>query len=338
MKLYCGIDLHCNNAYVTILDERDRVVWQGRLPNDLERIVSALAPHRESIVGVALESTYNWYWLADGLIDVGFRVHLANTNAAQQYNGLKHVDDRSDARWLAHLLRLGLLPEGYLYPRRQRGLRDLLRKRARLVSQRTANLLSLHGIVLRHTGQRINARSLYGMDLAPVLEPLNDPAIGLSVDCTRRVVECLDDQIRQLESEVLRRLRPDARFPLLKSIAGVGDILAPMILLETGPIERFATAGNYVSYCRMVKGQRLSNARVKGKTNAKNGNPHLAWAWMEAANFAIRFYKPIRRYNERKQARTHRVVALKTVAHKLARAGYYVLRDRVPFQLQLAFG
>ncbi len=217
-------------------------------------------------------------------------------------------------------------------------MRDLLRKRGRLVSQRTANLLSLHGTVLRTTGQRLTGRALWKMDSSQLLEQLGDANVGLSVDCTRRILECLDEEVHRLEREVLNQVRPDPRFPLLKSIAGVGDILAPTILLETGPIERFASAGRYVSYCRMVKGQRLSNSKVKGKTNTKNGNCHLAWAWLEAATFAIRYHKPIRRFYERKKARTHRVVALKTVAHKLARAGYHVLRDGSPFQVSLAFG
>ena len=115
-------------------------------------------------------------------------------------------------------------------------------------------------------------------------------------------------------------------------------MLAPTIRLETGEIGRFASAGHYVSYCRSVGSRHSSNGKSKGKGNRKNGNPYLAWAWVEAAHFAVRYHAPVRRFYERKQARTHRVVALKAVAHKLARAGYYVMRDRVAFQIGLAFG
>jgi transposase len=160
----------------------------------------------------------------------------------------------------------------------------------------------------------------------------------LAMDSTRRVLECFDGEIQRLEQEVRRQLKPDPLLRLLKTVAGVGDVLAPTIRLETGEIGRFASAGKYASYCRSVGSQHLSNGKSKGKGNRKNGNPYLAWAYVEAAHFAIRYHKPVRRFYERKQARTHRVVALKAVAHKLARASYYVMRDQLPFKIELAFG
>ena len=338
MRLYCGIDLHSNNCYVVVLDEQDRVVYRGRLRNDLRLILQELAPFREQLVGIAVESTFNWYWLVDGLMEAGYRLHLANPNAMQQYDGLKFTDDRSDAKWLAHMLRIGVLPEGYIYPRQQRALRDLLRKRGRLVQQRTANLLSLQNLVHRNTGQRLNGRALRAVEFAELDPQHPDTNRILSMESTRRVVEFIDVEVKQLEQEVRRQLKPDPLLRLVMTVAGVGKVLAPMICLETGEIGRFASAGNYVSYCRAVGSQRLSNSKSKGKGNRKNGNPYLAWAYIEAAHFAIRYHQPVRRFYERKQARTHRVVALKAVSHKLARASYYVMRDQVPFEIGLAFG
>jgi transposase len=160
MPLYCGIDLHSTNSFVAVADEQDQVVLGKRLPNRLEVILRELEPVREEVAGLAVESTFNWYWLVDGLMDAGFQVHLVNTFAAQQYAGLKYSDDRSDARWLAHLLRLGVLPEGYICPREDRAVRDLLRQRCRLVRQRTANRLSLQNLFVRHTGQLIKGNAL----------------------------------------------------------------------------------------------------------------------------------------------------------------------------------
>ena len=111
-KLYCGIDLHSNNSVVVLSDEKDKVIYQKRLSNDLKEILNALSKYREQINGIVIESTYNWYWLADGLQEEGYAVHLANTAAIQQYSGLKHTNDQSDARWLAHMLRLGILEKG----------------------------------------------------------------------------------------------------------------------------------------------------------------------------------------------------------------------------------
>jgi transposase len=337
MRLYCGIDLHHDNSYLVVIDDQEHVVFCGRLRNELSVILEILSTYRQDLVGVVVESTFNWYWLVDGLQAAGYKVHLANPTAMQQYSGLKHADDRSDARWLAHMLRLGILPTGYIYPREQRALRDLLRKRSRLVQQRTANLLSLQGLVRRNTGQRLNVQALRTVKLAE-LEPRQDANRTLALESTKQVVACFDEQIQLLEREIQRQLKPDPLYRLAKTLAGVGPILAPTILLETGSIQRFAAAGNYVSYCRCVGSEHRTNTKVKGRGNRKNGNPYLAWAYLEAATYAIRYHRPIRRFYERKKSRTHRVVALKAVAHKLARAGYYVLRDQVPFEIDRAFG
>jgi transposase len=120
MKLYGAIDLHSTNNVTVVINEQDQVVYQKRLPNDLSLITQQLSTYRRSLEGIVVESTYNWYWLVDGLMEKGYRLHLANTAAIQQYNGLKYTDDHSDARWLAHLLRLGVLPEGYIYPKEER--------------------------------------------------------------------------------------------------------------------------------------------------------------------------------------------------------------------------
>ncbi len=128
MRHYVGIDLHCNNNFLVLIDEVDRIVFRQRRANDLQGVLRALESYRESIVGIAVESTFNWYWLVDGLMEAGYERHRVNTAAVKQYEGLKYQDDQSDARWLAHLLRLGLLPTGYIYPREDRPLRDLLPK------------------------------------------------------------------------------------------------------------------------------------------------------------------------------------------------------------------
>jgi len=121
MALYAGIDLHANNSVVVVSDEEDRILDQKRLRNELGEILPVFAPYRDTLQGVVVESTYNWYWLVDGLMATGYRVHLANTTAIEQYKGLKHTEDQSDTRWLAHLLRLGIFPEGYIYPKRAGG-------------------------------------------------------------------------------------------------------------------------------------------------------------------------------------------------------------------------
>ena len=147
-----------------------------------------------------------------------------------------------------------------------------------------------------------------------------------------------DEQVQILEQTVTQRVKLRSQFSFLKTVPGIGQILALTIMLETGDIRRFCSVGNFASYCRCIGSQKISNGKKKGKGNTKNGNKYLAWAFVEAANFAIRFNSKIKSFDQRKKAKTKRVVAIKAVAHKLCRACYYIMRDRVPFNITKAFG
>jgi transposase len=338
MKLYGAIDLHSNNNVTVVIDEQDRVVYQKRLPNDLALIVKELSVYQTELQGIVVESTYNWYWLVDGLMEQGYRVYLANTAAIQQYEGLKYTDDHSDARWLAHLLRLGVLPEGYIYPRAERPVRDLLRKRSQMVRQRTTNLLSIQNLVTRNTGSSLGANRVKALDVQEVDQLLADSDLALAVKANLSVMSSADQQVELLEQTVTQRVQLRPQFSFLKTAPGIGEILALTIMLETGDIRRFASVGNFASYCRCVGSRKISNNKKKGKGNTKNGNKYLAWAIVEAAHFAIRYNAKIKSFYESKKAKTKIVVALKAVAHKPCRACYYVMRDRVAFDVTKAFG
>jgi transposase len=337
MKLYGAIDLHSTNNVTVVINEQDQVVYQKRLPNDLSLIAQQLSSYRESLKGIVVESTYNWYWLVDGLMEKGYRVHLANTAAIQQYSGLKYTDDHSDARWLAHLLRLGVLPEGYIYPKQERAVRDLLRKRGQLVHQRTANLLSIQSLISRTTGNSISAQYIKALNIQRVDGVLPNPDLVLALKANLAVMNSADAQIEILEKAVQDRVKLRPHFRFLKTVPGIGPILALTIMLETGEIERFASVGNYASYCRCVGSKKISNGKRKGSGNTKNGNKYLAWAFVEAANFAIRFNSRIKSFYQKKKSKSHAIVAIKAVAHKLCRACYYIIKDQVAFDITKAF-
>jgi transposase len=338
MKLYGAIDLHSSNNVVVVIDEQDEVVYQKRLPNDLAMIVEQLSPYRSSLEGIVVESTYNWYWLVDGLMEHGYRVHLANTAAIQQYEGLKYTNDHSDARWLAHILRLGVLPQGYIYPKQERPIRDLLRKRSQMVRQRTLNLLSIQNLMTRNTSSSMSANRVKGLDAQQIDELLPNEDLALAVKANLSVMCCADEQTEILERTVRERIKLRPEFSFLKTVPGIGQILALTIMLETGNIRRFPSVGNYASYCRCVGSQKLSNGKRKGSGNTKNGNKYLAWAFVEAANFAVRYQPRIKSFYQRKKSKTNGIVAIKAVAHKVCRACYYIMRDRVAFDLTKAFG
>jgi transposase len=338
MELYAGIDLHSNNSVLTVLDETDRVVFAKRLPNELAAIVAALRSCVGTLHGVAVESTYNWYWLVDGLMEAGFTVHLVNTCAIKQYDGLKHSGDFEDARHLAHLMRLGILPTGHIYPKAERAVRDLLRKRGQLVRQRSSQILSVQNLLARNLatharGNEIKHWSDAQIDAMPLL-----PEQQQALKANLAVMKCLNEQIKILERSILSKVKLQAQFQSLKTVSGIGDVLALTIALETGEISRFEGPGNFASYARTVNSRRDSNGKKKGQGNTKCGNKHLAWAFIEAAHFAVRYDDAIKRWHQKKCASSLSVVAIKAVAHKLARACYHVMKDGQAFDVKKAFG
>jgi len=330
MKLYCGIDLHSNNHWLTIIDEADRRLFERRVPNDMAVTLRELEPYRGALESIAIESTYNWYWLADGLMEAGYPVKLVNTSAVKKYEGLKHADDRHDAFHLAHLSRLGILPTGSIYPKKERGVRDLLRQRSRLVQQRTAHVLNVKSTYARQLNIKAEKRILNGEQAAPWPE-VSDPHIAMAIDVHRPIIVAINTQIDRVEREIRLQTKENARFALLQSVPGIGPILAWHILLETGEIARFADVGHFTSYCRLVPGVKISNGKKKGEGNTKNGNPYLAWAFHEASHTAVRHLPQAKRYYERKSRQRNRPVAMKAISHKLARACYFILRDGVKF-------
>jgi len=342
MSLYCGIDLHATNSYVVVLDEDDRAVLEQRIPNKLEVLLAELEPLRGSLKGVAVESTFNWYWLVDGLEDHGYALELVNTTAAKQYQGLKSRDDRHDARWIAHMLRLGILPHGHVLPREERAVRDLLRRRSKVVQQKTATLLALKNLLARNTGAMVSATELKRLQRGEYPEQIQDPHIRRAIDGAVHLLDVLEEECAQLQATVKAAGLERPGYRNLRTVKGIGELLALTILYQTGDIRRFPKVGNYASYCRCVRTTHESNGRRKGQGNRRlldgEGNPYLSWAFSEAAHFVIRNQPAARRYFDRKKKASNGIVAVRAVAHKLSRAAYFMLRDDLGYRPDLLFG
>jgi transposase len=310
MELHCGMDLHGDNVYCAVMDGEYRTVFERRLPNDREAVLKALAPYRDRLAGVAVESTYNWYWLVDTLQANQYPARLANPARMQENIGLKSANDKTDARFLAKQMVMGVLPEGYIYPKEERAVRDLLRRRMRLVHLRTGEWLSLEGLVARHSGKDLGIQALNGLEEGELGALLgHDPLVVQAAQISYRHIEFLGREIRQIEKAVEGPVKLKDGYERLVEVPGIGRILGLTIMLETGPIRRFAGPGNYASYCRAVKTEHTSNDRKKGEGNGKSGNRYLAWAYVEAANFAVRHSPELRAWYQRKAARTKRVIA-----------------------------
>ena len=330
--LMAGIDLHSNNIMVGIVDREGKRLAHQKLPCELKRIGEFLSPFKDRLDKLAVESTYNWYWLVDGLRALSYPVVLANPAGIEQYSGIKCADDKNDAFFLAELLRLGILPTGYIYDAGRRPVRDLLRRRMSLVQQRTALMLSFKSLFTRTTGEQMSLSRLKAMEVKEAQELYGHPANQLIAGLQLQHIEQLDASIGRLEKAVLSVARELPCYPKLKTLPGVGIILGLTITMEMGDIKRFAGPGQFASYCRTVAAKCTSNGKLKGENNRKCGNKYLAWAFVEAANFASRSDEPCRKWYERKAARTSKVIATKALACKLAKAAWYLAAEETNYE------
>ena len=333
MQLYAGLDLHSRNTYIGIMDKEFKRVFNKRIANKLPLILATLKPFQNQLKGIVVESTFNWYWLIDGLMDAGYDcLHLANPSAMKQYEGIKHTDDQHDAFFLAQMLILGILPQGYIYPKEDRPVRDLARKRLFLVRHKTSHILSLQSLIARCCGKRVSANEIRKFTVDDLQQLLEQEYIVLSAQANLDTIVFLKQQILLLEKAIKNKVKLSKAFQQLLTVPGIGLILAMTIMLEVGDIGRFHQVGNFASYSRCVSSQRLSDGKSKGHGNRKNGNRYLSWAFTEAAHLSRRYHEPFRSYYNRKVAQANTSLATKALSNKLARICYYIMRDQVPFR------
>ena len=338
MGLYGGFDLHSNNSYLGIKNEEGTVVFGKRLKNNKQLIIDTLEPFRADMKELCVESTYNWYWLADLLEDNDYNIKLANPLAIQQYKGMKNANDKTDAFWLAEMLRLGILPTGHIHKREERSVRDLLRRRMAFVQQRVEHKLSLMSLFERVFGVRVANDKIINENY-DIDENDMDPCVKFHIDSLIRAIEGLTSIIVDIEDKVLSMTKDDPAYDNLSTIPGVGKILSMTIILETGDISRFKKVANYTSYCRCTDAKRTSNGKVKGKNLSKCGNKYLSWAFSEAASGCIRSCEEARRFRDRKlKGKDQKVLANRSLATKLCKAAFYIVRDQTPFSVEKCFG
>jgi transposase len=223
MKCMAGIDLHSNNLFCAIMDLEGKRVFEKRLPCDLGSVLQALKPFKRRLEKIAVESTYNWYWLVDGLQDAGYPVVLANPAAMQQYNGLKHADDKSDGFFLAEMARLNILPTGHICDRTIRPVRDLLRRRMGLVHQRTRLMLSLKSLHTRMTGRDLSTGRIKALAPEEGEKLFAHPADRLITRLDLQLVEQLGRSIQEIETRILAAVKPLADYRVLQTMPGGGE-------------------------------------------------------------------------------------------------------------------
>jgi len=337
---YSGIDLSARDSHLCVVDESLSIHLQQKSANDLSRISYLLEPFKPDLQ-VVVESTFNWYWLVDGLTDLGFDVCLAHTLGLSLITAAKVKTDRRDAFNLAKLLRAGLIPRAYIYPASTRPVRDLLRRRMQAVSLRAREYGSLRQLLLREGILSSSRNQIKLADDADLKEWFSHPLVVMNAHHRLERIELLTRQIADLEATILDLTRQKDDYRRLLGIPGIGRILALSILYEVGEVSRFENGRHFSSYCRLVPGVAQSGSVTRRGRSSKQGNHYLKSAFNQAAIAAVRSYPRIRRCYER-HLRRHRgsarkLVAYNVVAHKLAQAVFHVLRDETEYREELLF-
>jgi transposase len=338
---YCGIDLSARDSHICVLDESLSILLQQKSPNELPLIASLLDPFKPHLK-IVVESTFNWYWLVDGLLSLGFDVCLAHTLGLSMITNAKVKTDRRDAFTLAKLLRAGVIPKAYIYPASTRPVRDLLRRRMHVVGLRAQEYGSLRQLLLREGILESSRNEIKLAEDEDLKLWFSHPLVILNASQQLQRIDLLSRQILELEQQILELTRDNADYKRLLKISGIGRILALTILYEVGEISRFQSLRHFSSYCRVVPGVAQSGQVRRRGRSSKQGNSYLKSALSQAAVAAVRSYPAIRRCYERHLKRhrgsARKLVAYNVVAHKLAQAVYFVLKQGAEYREELIFG
>lgn len=329
---WCGIDLHAKTMYVCILDAEGQVLVHRNLRSSPEEFLAAVEPYREGLV-VAVECIFIWYWLADLCAREGIAFVLGHALMMKAIHGGKAKNDRIDALEIATLLRGGMLPQAYAYPAGMRATRDLLRRRLHLVRKRGQLLAHIQMTSHQYNLEPLGKRIAYPANRLGVAEHFPDPAVRKSIGVDLALLARYDELITDLELDLVRRAKqhdPQA-FQRLRSIPGIGKVLALTILYEIHDVRRFDRVQEFASYARLVKCAKESGGKKLGTGGAKMGNVHLKWAFSEAAVLFVRHSAEGKKLQARLEKRFGKGKALSILAHKLGRAAYFMLARGTAF-------
>jgi transposase len=334
-KHYCGIDLHAKTMYVCILDPEGSILLHRNMPCDPGTFLLAIAPYREDLV-VAVECMFSWYWLADLCAREGIAFVLGHALYMKAIHGGKAKNDRIDSKKIAALLKGGLVPRSYVYPAEMRATRDLFRRRTHFVRHRAQLLAHIQNTHHQYNCVPPGKRIAYKSNREGIAEAFEDVAIRANLATDLELVDSYDAIIRNLELMVLRQARGHDRdaYERLKTIPGIGKILALTILYEIHDIDRFPRVQEFASYSRLVKCQSSSAGKIKGTSGAKMGNAHLKWAFSEAAVLFLAKCPEGKKLIDRLAKKHGKAKALSILAHRIGRAVYFMLKRKRAFDLE----
>ena len=335
-RFYCGVDLHARTMYTHVLDANGKTVFEQDLPAEPGEFLAAIEPFRGDLV-VGCECMFAWYWLADLCADEGIPFALGHALYMRMIHGGKTKTDRIDAGKLASMLRGGLFPLAYAYPRAKRQTRDLLRRRNFFVRRRGQLLAHVVNTNTQFNLPPLTKKLTYAANRTPeLMDRFTDPSTRLMVATDLALIDSYDERIADLERHLVQHARVDdpVTFGLLRTVPGIGVVLGLTLLYEIDDIRRFPEAGNFLSYARLVRCEHSSAGKVKGSGPRKMGNAHLKWAFSEAACLMIRAVPAVKAWMQRQERKKGKRKALAILEAKVGRTVYHLWRKQVPFDLK----
>lgn len=321
---YVGIDLHRRRSVIVRMDPAGEIIAEVRIPNAPD-VLSAEVGRAGPEARVVLEAGYGWYWAVDLLQRMGLEVHLAHP-LGLAWGNRRRKDDHLDARDLADLLRLGRLPESWIAPPATRELRELVRYRAKLVSQRTSCKAQVHSVLAKH-GVPVVMNDLFGVAGNDLLDRLDlGDSYRLRVDSLRRFIGGLDREVDDFDRHIHGTLKGDPGYEAIRQIPGVGQILAAVFVAEIGDITRFHRPEQLSAWAGLTPRHRESDTTVVKGRITKQGSRLVRWAAVEAAMRARGDHLYTADF-ERIAERRGRKIARVAIARKLLTLVFYGLRD-----------
>ena len=335
-NFYCGIDLHAKTMYICIIDSFGNVKLHKNIKTNPIALANAIKPFMDDIV-IAVECMFAWYWIADFCEQNNIKFILGHALYMKAIHGAKAKNDKIDSYKIAQLLKGGNLPTAFVYPKKMRATRDLLRRRMHLMRKRAELLAHIHNTNTQYNNLPIAKNLRYKQNRTLLDNRFVDESVQKSIDLDISLIDFYDKQLYNVETFIKNHAHVNdyLSYMLLRSIPGIGKIIGLVILYEIYDIKRFPSVGNFVSYARLIKCKAESAGKSYGNSGAKIGNAHLKWAFSEAAVISLRGNQKIKNYLNKLTKKHNKAKALSILAHKIGRAAYFILKRKEPFDMNV---
>jgi len=334
-QYYCGVDLHARTMYVCVVNQADEILYHREIPTKADVFLEKLAPYREDVV-VSVECMFTWYWVADLCAAENIPFVLGHALYMKAISGAKTKNDRLDSKKIAKLLRAGMIPMAYVYPKPMRSTRDLLRRRMHFVRERADLLTHIQQTNAQYNLPTIGKTLKYKGNREGVAERFEEESVRKTVEVDLELIAYYDSIIRKVEWHILRSAKTHDMMALqvLRTIPGVGEILSLVMLYEIQDISRFPTPQKFASYARLIRPVKESAGKRTGTANGKMGNAYLKWAFSEAVVLFLRETREAQPYIRRVERKYGKDKAKGILAHRLGRTVYYMLKNTQVFDLK----